>query len=655
MSTLHSLRGRLVLVIALLAVVVCGVLATIFMRQQAAMTELALDREMQSEYQSVMAAFDYDRKAVSALAMFTAASPTVEKMFATGDREQLVAELAGGLKAIKTAYGYSYVNFMKPPAINFLRVHDPKAFNDDVSARRKMVVDENLDGKARSGVEASRVGLGIFGSAAIMHDGQRLGFYEVGLETGKEFVESIKKRFGVDVAIHLADGQSFKTTVSTLPNGTTGSAAEYAAAFAGTPVIRRAVVDGKAVAAYFGQIRNYSDQPVAVVEIVKNIDDLVAIADHTQTFLIIATLAVLFVAVVVALFVAFRLSKPIVSITRTMETLSAGNTAVEVPGMGRRDEIGQMASAVQVFKQNMIDAERLRIEQKEAERRAEADKKAALVTMADRFEASVQGVVQGVSSSAAEMQANAKSMSSTAEATSRQSVAVAAAAEQASTNVQTVASATEELSSSISEISRQVAQSAKIAAKAADEATRTNAQVKGLNDAAQKIGDVVKLINDIAGQTNLLALNATIEAARAGEAGKGFAVVASEVKSLATQTAKATEDIAAQVGAIQSATSDAVKAIEGITGTIGQVNEIATTIASAVEEQGAATQEIARNVQQASRGTSEVSSNIAGVTKAATETGQASGVVLAASGELAKQADTLRGEVDRFLVSVRSA
>jgi len=655
MSVLHSLRGRLVLVIALVAIAVCGVLAAIFLRQQSAMTDLALDREMQSEYRSVMAAFDYDRKAVSALAMFTAASPTVQKMFAAGDREALMAELTGGLDAIKSAYGYNVVNFLKPPAINMLRLHNPKLFNDDISERRKMVVAENQDGQARSGIEPSIQSLAIFGSAAVVHDGKRIGFYEVGMETGKEFAESIKARFGVDVAIHLADGQSFKTLVSTLPKGTTASPAEYARALAGTPVIRRATIGGKAVAAYFGQIRNYSDQPIAVVEIVKNIDDLVAIADHTQTFLIFATLAVLAVAVAVALFVALRLSKPIVSITRTMETLSAGNTGIEVPGMGRRDEIGQMASAVQVFKQNMIDAERLRAEQKEAERRAEADKKAALAKMADRFEASVQGVVKGVSSSATEMQSNAQSMSSTAEETSRQSAAVAAAAEEASTNVQTVAAATEELSSSIAEISRQVAQSAKVAAKAVDEAARTNAQVKGLNDAAQKIGDVVKLINDIAGQTNLLALNATIEAARAGEAGKGFAVVASEVKSLATQTAKATEDIATQVGAIQSATGDAVKAIEGITGTIGQVNEIATTIASAVEEQGAATQEIARNVQQASKGTTEVSSNIAGVTKAAAETGQASGIVLAASGELTRQADTLRAEVDQFLATVRAA
>ena len=227
------------------------------------------------------------------------------------------------------------------------------------------------------------------------------------------------------------------------------------------------------------------------------------------------------------------------------------------------------------------------------------------------------------------MHSSAEAMTSTAEEASRQSTAVAAASEQASTNVQTVAAASEELSASIVEISRQVAQSASIAGRAVDEAAATNKSVQGLAEAAQKIGDVVKLINDIAGQTNLLALNATIEAARAGEAGKGFAVVASEVKSLANQTAKATEDIASQVDAIQSATNTPSRRSRASAKTIGEINEIATTIASAVEEQGAATKEISRNVQQAAPGTNDVSSNIAGVTQAAGETGQSAGQVLA--------------------------
>ena len=275
-----------------------------------------------------------------------------------------------------------------------------------------------------------------------------------------------------------------------------------------------------------------------------------------------------------------------------------------------------------------------------------------IVTQQVRIANRVKDVVEVVASASTEIESNAQLMSATAEQTSRQSSAVAAASEEATSNVQTVASAAEEMSSSIDEISRQVAQSAEIAGSAVEEANKTNATIQGLAEAAQKIGEVVDLINDIAGQTNLLALNATIEAARAGEAGKGFAVVASEVKSLATQTAKATEEIANQIGAMQSVTSESVEAIKGIGTTIERINEIATTIASAVEEQGAATQEIARNVQQAAQGTQEVSSNISEVTKGVSETGQASGQVLEAASGLSKQADELKTEIDAFIESL---
>ncbi len=354
------------------------------------------------------------------------------------------------------------------------------------------------------------------------------------------------------------------------------------------------------------------------------------------------------------LLATYGIGKPLAASVGNLKQLASGDLKVEIFGVGRKDEIGDIAGTLQVFKDSMTEAERLRAEQaKEQAIREERAKK--IETAVAEFEAAAKSVVGIVSSSATEMQAAAQSLSATAEQTSRQATAVAAASEQASTNVQTVATAGEELSSSISEISRQVGQSTHIAGQAVEEAGRTNAKVQGLAEAAQRIGDVVKLINDIAGQTNLLALNATIEAARAGEAGKGFAVVASEVKSLANQTAKATDEIAAQISAIQGATKDSVDAIQSIGRTIGEVNEIATTIAAAVEEQGAATAEIARNVQQAARGTQEVSSNIGGVTQASAATGSAASQVLSAAGELAHQAETLRLQVDTFLNKVRAA
>jgi methyl-accepting chemotaxis protein len=385
-------------------------------------------------------------------------------------------------------------------------------------------------------------------------------------------------------------------------------------------------------------------------------EDAASSAKETQ----IIMLSVLVIGVILGwlggyLLSRFAISKPLGRAVEGLRTLAAGDLQFDIFGVGRKDEIGEVAGAMQVFKDNMQRTKELEIEAADQKRKAEIEKRASLNQMADNFEASVKNVVQGVSSAATQMQSSAQSMSATAEETQRQSTSVAAASEQASTNVQTVASAAEELAASVAEIGRQVAESTRIAGKAVEDADQTNIKVQALSDAAQRVGDVVKLINDIAGQTNLLALNATIEAARAGEAGKGFAVVASEVKSLANQTAKATDDISAQIRAIQTATVDSVEAIRGIGQTIGRINEIATTIASAVEEQGAATQEIARNVQQASAGTSEVSANIVGVTQAATETGRSSEEVLAAAGELAKQSEHLRGEVDQFLRTIRAA
>jgi methyl-accepting chemotaxis protein len=352
--------------------------------------------------------------------------------------------------------------------------------------------------------------------------------------------------------------------------------------------------------------------------------------------------------------IARSVARPLVTMAGTMATLAGGDLDIEIVGAERKDEVGLLARSLAVFKQNGTDNARLQAEQRDEQARKER-RQAAVEDYIATFESSVCASLDALASAATEMRATSQSMSATAEEAGRQANVVATAAEEASVNVQTVATATEELFSSVSEIGRQVSESTKVTGKAVNEATRTNGMVEGLSAAAQKIGDVIKLISDIASQTNLLALNATIEAARAGEAGKGFAVVASEVKSLANQTAKATEEITAQVAAMQDATSDAVTAIQSIGGTIGSINEIATTIASAVEEQGAATQEIARNVQEAAQGTGQVSSTIVGVNQAASETGAASSLVLASADELGRQAESLRGDVDKFLADIRAA
>jgi methyl-accepting chemotaxis protein len=380
----------------------------------------------------------------------------------------------------------------------------------------------------------------------------------------------------------------------------------------------------------------------------------VATVDKTFILIWVCIGGGLLAGVILALLIGNAIANPVIAMTGAMDRLAEGDTKVDVPAQDRKDEVGKMAASVQVFKENAIEKVRLEAEQVESEKRAEREKRATMNKMADDFQSSVGGIVESVASASNQMETTAQSMSATAEETSQQSTAVAAAAEQAAANVQTVASAAEELSSSISEISRQVSQSSQIASNAVHDAERTNQQIQGLAQAVDKIGEVVSLITDIAEQTNLLALNATIEAARAGDAGKGFAVVASEVKNLANQTAKATDEIGSQIGGIQGATKDAVVAIEGIGKTIGEINEIASTIAAAVEEQGAATQEIARNVEQASAGTSDVTSNISSVNQAASETGTASGQVLEVARKLSGESDMLRGEVDKFINQVRT-
>jgi methyl-accepting chemotaxis protein len=341
--------------------------------------------------------------------------------------------------------------------------------------------------------------------------------------------------------------------------------------------------------------------------------------------------------------------------TAAMTQLAQGELAVEIPGIARRDEIGEMAQSVQVFKDNALETERLRKEQQAAEQRAQAEKQQAMNALADKFSAEVGAVVQAVTGASAQLESTAQSMSAIAEQTSQQSGAVASAAQQSAANVQTVAAATEELTGSSQEIGSQVAESANVARAAVEEVARANQQVQGLAAAADKIGTVIDLIQDIAEQTNLLALNATIEAARAGEAGKGFAVVAQEVKSLANQTARATSEIGEHIQRVQTETREAVGAIDTIGSTIARIDEIAASIASAVEEQIAATSEISRNVQEAANGTNEVTENIGGVSEGAQQTGTACSQMLSAAKNLSTQAGLLSSKVDSFLQEVRSA
>jgi methyl-accepting chemotaxis protein len=366
-------------------------------------------------------------------------------------------------------------------------------------------------------------------------------------------------------------------------------------------------------------------------------------------------LAMLMAALVVGFILARGITRPITGMTEAMRALSRGDLSTAIPGRDKRDEIGTMAEALEVFRNGMMEAEELRKAQESQKQHAAEERRIAMNALADKFEQSIGEVVGNVTQASSRLQGTAQDMARTAEETSGQSTAVAAASEQVTQNVQTVASATEELSASIREIAQQVAEASRMTNEAVGQARSSTQEVQGLTEAAQRIGDVVRIINDIAGQTNLLALNATIEAARAGEAGKGFAVVASEVKALASQTTKATDEIASQIKAMQEATERSARVITHIAETIDQLSQSSTAIASAVEEQGAATQEIARNVQQAAVGTTEVAGNITQVSQAANVTGSAATSLLSAAGTLSKDGVALKKQVERFLSEIRAA
>ena len=378
--------------------------------------------------------------------------------------------------------------------------------------------------------------------------------------------------------------------------------------------------------------------------------------EQQQLTLMGVLLVVAFAGIIVSFLIGRSISRPVVAMSKAARELAIGNFDVQLPGLDRGDEVGQMALAIQEFKvQAIAKAERETSEREEKTRELATARRTELHNLAGSFETAVGDIIEKVGAASSELESSAVILTKSSAATQQLSTVVAAASEETSTNVQSVASATEQMASSISEIGRQVAESNRITNEAVNQAEKTDARIAELSLAAGRIGDVTQLITTIAEQTNLLALNATIEAARAGEAGRGFAVVAQEVKALAAQTAKATSEISTQIAGMQAATQDSVVAIKEISGTIGRVSEIAAAIAAAIEEQGAATQEIARNVQQAAIGSTQVATSIADVNRGAGDTGSASSQVLSSAQLLSNENKRLKAEVAKFLATVRAA
>jgi methyl-accepting chemotaxis protein len=654
MFKLRSIAARLILAISLTVAVACGILGTFSILQQRALTRLALDQQLKLQYDSVIAALDYEGRTGLAVSAVIATLPPVQEAVAKGDRNALITLLQGSLAALKPQ-GIALISFHTPPATAFLRVHEPKAFGEDISARRKTVVESNTTGKPIVGVEPGRSSLGVYAMTPIMREGKSIAVVDIGVSFDRQFVDSAKRRFAVDLAVHRFDGKAFASVASTFGDSSLATQDELKSAFDGSTLHRDTTLNGHPAALYLGQIKNYAGQPVAVIELVKDTTEYEAAAASSQRNLILGTLAILVGSALLAFLLGRGMSRPLAAITEVMNRLSSGETDVKIPGGDRKDELGSMAVAVDVFRRGMIEAQTMREAQEVSKQRAELEKRALQHQMADRFEADIKSVVTAVAQATEDMQRVAGEITASVNGTSQRAAAAAAASDEASASVGAVAAATEELASSVTEISRQVTHSSGVADAAVAKAGQTTEMVGSLAAAGEKIGEVLRLIGAIASQTNLLALNATIEAARAGDAGRGFAVVASEVKQLASQTAKATEEIAGQVAAIQSATGDCVTAIGGISDTIREISGIATTIAASVEEQGSATREIARSVQQAATGTSEVSLNVAGASQAADQSRALADNVLVASGQLSRQAKELFASVDTFLAGLRDA
>jgi len=615
----------------------------------------AAERELHTAQAFFEASIHAEADRALLLADSLARNPDIAARFAAGDRGELARLLVPAFAEMKGPYALSQLQFHLPPATSFFRAHMPEKFGDDLSSFRFTVLEVNRSQRPVAGLENGVGGLGIRGVVPVFHENRHVGSVEVGTSFGQPFFDQYKTATGADVAFFVKSGDEFKAFASTFRPGTAFDRADLAAGMSGQDRTMVTKLDGSPRTIAFVPVRDYEGKAFGVYTLAVDRSSLNAIRGDAVRWSVFVGVGILTLSLLLAWALNRGLGAVIRAMTAAMNQLAGGDTAVAVPALGRRDEMGSMARAVEVFKTGMIEAERLRSEQESFRQNAAGERRAMLASLADEFEASVKEVVHSVSMAAATMEGSASALSDTAARTTQEVGSVAASSEQASLNVNAVAGATEELSVSIREISRQVAASLDVADRALRDAQATDALMRELANSAEEINEVVSLIGRVADQTKLLALNATIEGARAGEAGKGFTVVAAEVKSLATHTAGATTAIEAKVQEIQRSTGAATDAIAGISQTIARLNEIASAVAAAVEEQDAATQEIAGNVQHVAAGTREVSDTIAGVSQASCEIGASAGMALTAAGTLAKEADRLEREVSAFLSQIRAA
>jgi methyl-accepting chemotaxis protein len=651
---LRTIGAKLMVSVTATALAAAGAVGYAGYRQQQALTELAIESALVQRYETIVAAMADQGQRALAVAHVVANDPRTGESMARADRPGIIAAFRDVMPTLRDGLDLGLISFQGTDGKNLARVHAPDAFGDSVVGRRFMVRDALQSARTLVGIEPGRDNVSIFGTVPTRHEGRVVGITDIGAVLGPKFLADLKRRYHVDVAMHIVADGKVNSLGATFAEKTLLEPAAHQAAMQATTRWREATIGGNPVAVLAGPLRNYSGQPIGTLEVALDSSAFVAARNQSMLTLMAVLLAVAIAGIGIATLLTRHLGAPIRRLDERMTALAGGEHKTPVPFTGRTDEIGAMARSVEVFRDNALARARL-----EAETASDAEarlrRQARVDALVGAFSGSIGAILGGVSDNAGRMEETARTLTGIAAEASGQAEGAAGASKQASDNVQSVAAASEELSASINEIASQIGQTNVVVERASAEAAGANQRVKALADAAGRIGEVLQLIRAIAEQTNLLALNATIEAARAGEAGRGFAVVASEVKSLAGQTAKATEEIAAQIGAVQEETATAVVSIEAIAGTMTEVANYASAVAAAIEQQRAATGEISQNVQAAATGTAHVVDNITSVTAAAGETTVSASEVLSAARSLSEQATTLGRSVESFLAEVRAA